>query len=120
VSHWLRLILSVLALVGLLATAPSGVFAATPQIPATNNSAQAQSAAHECCPHANHSAPDRAKLPDCCASGLCACAQPNFEPRLTLFRLAPQPAATLAPPAPRAWRRLASLSRPPDLRPPIA
>jgi len=120
VSHWLRLLLSVLALVGLLAGA-SGT--------AVAKMAGVQTAAHQCCPqrHAasqhhtasQHPAPGKATPPDCCAAGLCACVQPLPPPRLILSRLAPQPVAARLP-SPRAWRKLASLSRPPDLRPPIA
>ncbi|MCW2274486.1 hypothetical protein GJ654_14860 [Rhodoblastus acidophilus] len=110
-ANWLRLIVSVLALVGLLAAGAGGAVAKN---------------AHQCCPetasmtmddHAAGGGDHHRALPDCCVFGACAVLPP-----------APPPTASLAAPAVFAEARAAVLddagppsrSPSPDLRPPIA
>lgn len=109
-ANWLRLILSVVALVGLLAAGTGGV---------------AAKSAHHCCPemtsmtlddHATDCG-DSKTLPDCCLFGACAVLPP----------VAPPVASTAAPvvfaktaAALRDDAGPPSRSLSPDLRPPIA
>jgi hypothetical protein len=109
-ANWLRLILSVVALVGLLAAGSGGAFAKS---------------AHHCCPEAASMTIDEHAtdcggekgLPDCCVFGACAVLPP----------VAP-PTASIAAPAVFAKANAAVLddagppsrSPSPDLRPPIA
>lgn len=115
-AHWLRLILSVLALVGLLAAGTSGAFAAKSQ--------------HQCCPemsaaemsqtlddHGGGGGDKRAALPECCVMGVCAFVAPMPPPFASaadpnLFVLSAAPAMDDAP--------LKNRAPSPDLRPPIA
>jgi hypothetical protein len=110
-ANWLRLILSVLALVGLLAAGTSGAFAKS---------------AHQCCPEASTSVTmddhaagggDNHALPDCCVFGACAVVAPVAPP----MAHAATPAVfakTLAFAADDSGPPSRSPS--PDLRPPIA
>lgn len=107
--RWLRLVLSVFALVGLLA-AGTGAAAAAKSVP-------------HCCPVMamadHHVSGDKhqTNLPDCCVAGVCAFAQPNL-------------ASRVAAPALQRYAEGFSLARDdvgppsqsltPDLRPPIA
>lgn len=110
--NWLRLFVSVLALVGLLAAGAGGAFARS---------------AHHCCPemsstmtmdeHARDCGGDNHALPDCCVFGACAVLAPVAPPMASVAAPADF-AKTMAPAVDDAGP--ASRSPSPDLRPPIA
>jgi len=109
-ANWLRLIFSVLALVGLLAAGTGGAVAKS---------------AHHCCPEMtsmtmdDHPAGggDHHSLPDCCVLGACAVLPPVAPSQA--FAVTPAVfAKTLAPAVDDAGPPSRSPS--PDLRPPIA
>ncbi|MBB4196627.1 amino acid transporter [Rhodoblastus sphagnicola] len=117
-TRWIRLIVSILALVGLMASTAA---VARPHPGGHVHYAQASaqpSSAHSCCPNQPEPSPDHSGAPDCCLAGLCACVASAFAPPLALNQKAPAFVTAVRPP-PRA-SRLASLSRPPDPRPPKA
>ena len=110
-TNWLRLVLSVLALVGLLAAGPGGAFAKS---------------AHHCCPEASSMTMDdytagggdhNGALPDCCVFGACAVLPPAAPPVASAEtpRVIAQSVATAPDDAGPPSR-----SPSPDLRPPIA
>ena len=113
--RWFRLLLSIFALVGLMASAPAQAF--------VSHAHYSGMAHHECCPGmggAHHDkSHDHSSLPGCCIVGFCAChvatpcPLPCGEMRPALFSRVPFI-------APTSENGPFGQSRPPDLRPPIA
>jgi len=104
--HWFRLILSVFALVGLLAAGTSGAWAAKTH--------------HHCADmmmdHHQGDGDDRGTMPECCATGACFAVQPTFSSYVPVFSVRTFAQVFLSP---LSDARIPSLPASPDLRPPI-
>lgn len=107
--RWVRLVLSILAVVGLLAAAPGAAVAKTQQ----------QTHHHHCMDMPDGDCPDQnaGATPACCIASACAFVQPALPGAGAAFSLVDLALVDLPL---RDDKRLSSLSVPPDIRPPIA